>query len=166
MGREDNFISSVGFPLIIHKGDKLKTWHFAAFSNILLEKFMPNLVSLQSTDIGQNSGRGRGGERGVGCVISGSQISGQSFIKEICHNSRNSNDIDMKLGPATKIDKRNKKSQNLDDYVMLANCTVIFNFPIYGHFAAIRKPNSGRIVCKSYIFINSNVLSYKDWKQN
>ena len=35
-------------------------------------------------------------------------ISGQSLIKEKCHNSRIRDDTDMKLGPATKIDKRNK----------------------------------------------------------
>ena len=34
--------------------------------------------------------------------------SGQSVMKENCHNSRNSDDIDMKLGPVTKLDKRNK----------------------------------------------------------
>ena len=39
-------------------------------------------------------------------------------------------------------------------------------FPIYSRSGAIRKPDSGRIVCKTYIFINSNFLSYKDWKQN
>ena len=35
-------------------------------------------------------------------------ISGQSLIKENCHNSRTSGDIDIKLGPVTKRDKRNK----------------------------------------------------------
>ena len=35
-------------------------------------------------------------------------ISGQFFIKENCLNSRTSDDIDMKLGPVTKFDKRNK----------------------------------------------------------
>ena len=34
---------------------------------------------------------------------------GQSLIKVNCHNSRTSYDIDMKLGPVTKLDKRNKK---------------------------------------------------------
>ena len=29
----------------------------------------------------------------------------------------------------------------------------------------MRKPDSGRIVCKTYIYINSNLLSYKNWKQ-
>ena len=49
---------------------------------------------------------------------------------------------------------------------MSTNGDVIVIFPIYGQFGAIRKPDSGRIVCKTYIFINSNFLSYKIWKQN
>ena len=31
-------------------------------------------------------------------------------------------------------------------------------FPIYGQFRAIRKPDYGRIFCKTYIFINSNLF--------
>ena len=50
----------------------------------------------QSPDIGQNSDGG----------ISDFQISGQSFTEENCHNSRTSNDIDVKLGPATKPEKK------------------------------------------------------------
>ena len=49
---------------------------------------------------------------------------------------------------------------------MLANGDVIVIFLIYDQFRAIRKPDSGRIVCKTYIFINSKLLSYKTWKQN
>ena len=49
---------------------------------------------------------------------------------------------------------------------MPANCDTIFFFPIYGQVAAIRKPGSRRINYKIYIFINSNLLSYKNWKQN
>ena len=56
--------------------------------------------SLQSSYIGQNSDGG----------ISDFQISSQSLIKVNCHNSRTSDDIEMKLGPGTKIDKRNKKN--------------------------------------------------------
>ena len=41
-----------------------------------------------------------------------------------------------------------------------------YHFPIYGKFGAIRKVDSRHIVCKTYIFINSNLLSYKNWKQN
>ena len=68
----------------------------------------------------------------------------------------------MKLGPVTKIDKRNKTTpKKFDVDVMPGNCDVIVIFPIYGQFGAIRKPNSGRIVCKTDIFINSNLLSYK-----
>ena len=71
----------------------------------------------------------------------------------------------MKLTPVTKSDKRNKiKSEQLDDDAMLANCDVIIIFPIYGQFGAIREPDSRRITCKIYIFINSNLLSYKIWK--
>ena len=54
--------------------------------------------SSQSPDIGQNSDRG----------ISDFRISGQSFIKEDCHNSRTSDDIDMTLGPITELNKRNE----------------------------------------------------------
>ena len=49
---------------------------------------------------------------------------------------------------------------------MSENFDVIVIFPIYGQFGAIRKPESGRIVWKTFIFINSNFLSYKNWKQN
>ena len=67
----------------------------------------------------------------------------------------------MKLGPVAKIDKRNKTTKK-DDDVMSKNCDVIANSPIYGHFGVIWKPNSRRIVCKTYIFINSNLSSYKN----
>ena len=65
----------------------------------------------------------------------------------------------MKLGPVTQIDKRNKK---IDDDLMSENCNAIAVFPIYYQFEAIPKPDSGRIVCKTYIFIKSNLLSYKN----
>ena len=42
---------------------------------------------------------------------------------------------------------------------------VIVIFQIYVEFGAIRKPDSGYIFFKIYIFINSNLLSYKKWKQ-
>ena len=69
----------------------------------------------------------------------------------------------MKLGPVTKLDKRNiKMSKQLDDDVMSANFDVIVIFPAYGQFEAIWKPDSELIVCKTYIFINKNLLSYKN----
>ena len=45
-------------------------------------------------------------------------------------------------------------------------CDVIVIFRIYGQFEGNRKPESGRTVCKTYIFINSNLLFYKNWKQD
>ena len=69
----------------------------------------------------------------------------------------------MKFGLVTKLDKRNKiTSKKFDDDIMSVNCDKIVIFLIYGQFGAIRKPDSGCIVCKSYIFINSNFLSYKN----
>ena len=109
----------------------------SVFSNILLETFVPNLVSIthptQSLDIGQNSDWG----------ISDFWISGQSLIKENCHNSRTIDDIDMKLGPVTKLDKWNKKtSEKIDVDVVSENCDVIAIFRIFGQFGAIQRLDS------------------------
>ena len=52
---------------------------------------------------------------------------------------------------------------------MSTNCEVIVIFPIFGIFVAVRKPDSGRIVYKTFNFINiisSKLLSYKNWKFN
>ena len=49
---------------------------------------------------------------------------------------------------------------------MSENYDVIAIFPIFGQFGAIRKLDSERIVCKTYIFINGDFLLYKNWKQN
>ena len=95
------------------------------------------------------------------------QISGQSLIKQNCLNSRTSDDIGMKLGPVTKIDKRNKTIlKKIDDDVMSGNCDVIVIFPICSQFWAIWKAYFGRIVCKTYVFINSYLSSYKNWTEN
>ena len=55
----------------------------------------------------------------------------------------------MKYGSVTKLDKRNNVKKN-DVEVMSANYDVIVIFPIYGQFEAIRKPDSGRRVCKTF----------------
>ena len=76
---------------------------------------------LKSPDIRLNSERG----------ISDFRISGQSLIKENCHNSRTSDNIDMKLEPVTKIEKRNRATSKICyDDVMSTNFDVIFIFPI------------------------------------
>ena len=86
----------------------------------------------------------------------------KSLINKNCHSSRTSDDIDMKLGPVTKLDKRNTtKSKKFDDYVVSANYDVIVIFLIYGRFGPIRNLDSGRMVYDFHIFINSNTLSYK-----
>ena len=103
-----------------------------------------------SPDIGKNSDGG----------ISDFWISGQSLVKENRHNSRTSDDFDMKLEPVTKLDKKNKAtSKKIDDGVMWGNCDVIVNFRIFDQFGEVRGPDSGQRVCKSYVFINSNLLS-------
>ena len=69
----------------------------------------------------------------------------------------------MKLGSVNKLDKRNKTiSKKFYFDIMSSNFDFIVIFPIYGQFGAIPKPDSGRIICKTYIFINSNFLSYKN----
>ena len=59
----------------------------------------------------------------------------------------------MKLGPPVN---------KLDDDDMSTNSDVIVILPIYGQFGAIGKPDSGRMAYKTYIFINSDLLSYKN----
>ena len=67
----------------------------------------------------------------------------------------------MKLEPLPKLHKRNKTtSKKIEDDVMSKHCDVII-FLVYDQFGAIRKPDSGFIVCKTYVFINNNLLSYK-----
>ena len=69
----------------------------------------------------------------------------------------------MKLGPVTKLDKRKiTTSAKFDSDTMSKNCNVIATFSIYGQSGAIWKPDLGRIVFKTYIFINKNLLSYKN----
>ena len=73
----------------------------------------------------------------------------------------------MKLGPVTKSDKRNKTtSKKFNDDIKPENYDVIIIFSIYGQYRDIWKPDSGRLFYNTYIFINSNIFSYKNWKQN
>ena len=126
-----------------------KIWHECY--NIHAKFGIPYLS--QTPDTGQNSDGG----------ICDFRISGQSLIKRNRHNSKTSDDIDMKLEPVAKLDKGNKTtSKNFDDNVMSKNCDVIAIFPIYNQFGGIQKLDYERIVCKTYVFINSNVLSHKN----
>ena len=51
---------------------------------------------------------------------------------------------------------------------MSVHCEVTVAFPIYAQFGAEQSGSCipERMVFKTYIFINSNLLSYKNWKQN
>ena len=61
---------------------------------------MPNLVSLTQTSI-QILGKTQTEVFLISrCLV--------NLVKVNCHNSRNSDDINMKFGPVTKLDKRNK----------------------------------------------------------
>ena len=73
----------------------------------------------------------------------------------------------MKLGPVTKSDKRNKTmSKKFNDDIKPENYGVIVIFSIYGQYRDTWKPDSGRLFYNTYIFINSKIFSYKNWKQN
>ena len=81
---------------------------------------IPN--SSQSPDIGQNSYGG----------ILDFPIFGQSLIKRIVITPEPVM-IDIKLGPVTKLDKRNKTTlKKFYDDVILTNCDAIVIFSIYG----------------------------------
>ena len=59
-------------------------------------------------------------------------------ISGFCRNSKTGDDIDMKFGLVTKLDKRNKTTSKIfDDDVMPKNCHVITIFPIYSQSGAI-----------------------------
>ena len=130
--------------------------HQSHFTRNLRVKF--SILNLpQSPDIWSNSDGG----------ISDFPITGRSLIKENCHNSRTRDDIDLKLGPVTKLDKKNKTTwKKIHDDVMSGKSDVIIIVPFHGQFGEIQKPDSGRRVCKTYVFIRSNLLSYKNCKRN
>ena len=90
--------------------------------------------STQSPDIGQNPDSG----------ISDFRISGQSHIKENCHNSGTSDDIDMKLNFTRKIKPRQIN-------LTITSCRKIVTSLPFIRFMAN---------------LEHNVLSYKNWKQN
>ena len=73
-------------------------------------------------------------EQNTGGSISDFWISGQYFINENYHYSRNSHDIDMKLGLVTKLDKKNTAtSKKFDDDVISRNCDVLVFFRFMGN---------------------------------
>ena len=88
-------------------------------------------------------------------------------MNENCHKSRTSHDIDIKLRPVTKLSKKNAATSKIfEEDIMSINCDVIVIFLIYGQFGAIHKPDFRRVACKTYISININLLSHKNWQNN
>ena len=105
----------------------------------------------QSPSIGQD-----------GCICN-FPIYCQSLTKVNCHNSRTSDDIDMKFGLVTKFDQSNKtlfKNWQRRHVSKISHQCYFFNL------WPISKPDSGRIACESFISINNNLLSYKTELKN
>ena len=82
--------------MIVTKYKSSNINHFSAFSKIFLERFHPNSVPLTCSSLCILGDLITDGD------ISNLRISGQSLIKENCHNSRTRNDIDRKFGSVTK----------------------------------------------------------------
>ena len=56
----------------------------------------------------------------------------------------------MKIGPVTKLEKRNKTtSKRFDDSIISKKFDIIIIFSIYDKFGAIRQPDYGQRVCKT-----------------
>ena len=103
----------------------------------MLETFVPNLVFITCPSL-QIIGKTKTG------VFPTSVISGQSLIKRNCHNSWNSDDIDMKLGQVTKLDKRNKTTSKRfeDDVIWKMTLLSFFQFTANLKYSGSQTPNA------------------------
>ena len=71
----------------------------------------------------------------------------KSLTNKHSFNYKTSNGIDMKLGPLSKLGKRNiMTSRTFDNDLIRVNYGAIFILQIFGEFASIWKPHSGRII--------------------
>ena len=100
---------------------------------------------LQYPDIGENSGGGN-----FGFIV-------KSLINKDCHNSRTSDDIDMKLVLLAKLDKRNTSCKE--------TMTLLFFFSIYDQFGTIQRLDCRCIVHYSSVFM-SNLLLKTELKKS
>ena len=103
----------------------------------------------QSPDIEQNSD----------WCISDFPISGQSLIQGNCHNSRTSDDIDMKLEPVIWQEKQNN-FKNL----RMTSCRKIVKSVLFFQLTVNLEQSKSRILVAQsakHFFINSNLLSSK-----
>ena len=73
----------------------------------------------------------------------------------------------MKWNLAAKPEKENTTAvKKFVDDVISTNSGIIIIFPLKVHFGAIRKSESGCMICKTNISISSSFLSYQNWNQN
>ena len=98
---------------------------------------------LQSRDIGQNSDGG----------ISDIRISRESLIKENCHNSRTSDDIDLNLGPVTELNKRNSVKK-----FAMTSCQKIVASLSLSEFLANLEQSGGRILDTEFAKVVFSVI--------
>ena len=61
------------------------------------------------------------------------------------------------LNQKLNLIKKENTVKKFGNDVMSEKYHVLINFSIYGQFGGIRKPDSGRIVYKTYILINNNL---------
>ena len=100
---------------LTQKRSKLEPWNFAAHSNSSFEISAPSLVSLVCFSLH------------ILDKIQTGVFRVSAFLaspKKNCHKSRTSNDIDMKTGPVTKLDKGNKATSKK---LMMIHCQQILN---------------------------------------
>ena len=64
------------------------------------------------------------------------------------------------------LDQSLNLKREFDGDVVSENYDVIAFFQFKTNLGAIQKPDSRRIVCKTYFLINNSLLSYKNGKQN
>ena len=98
--------------------------------------------------------------------ISDFQISSQSLIKKNCYNSRISNDIDIKLGPVIKLNKKN--TVTLKKLTMMS-CQQIVMSLLFFQFMANLEQSGSRIPdawSVKVAFSLTAIFYFKNSKQN
>ena len=101
-------------PVLLGNSKCCNIWHFETFSTSSSKIFMPNSVSLPGSNL-QILEKSQTGK------ISISGVMVKSLVNKNYDNSRNSYDIDMKLGPLIKLDKRNKTTaRKIENDIMSA----------------------------------------------
>ena len=85
-------------------------------------------------------------------------ISGQSFIIESCHNSRTSSNIDTKLGPVIKLDKRNTTTSKKLTIVLYG--WIVTLFPIFLNMTNLQPSGKWILDAWSITFTSSWTITF------